>query len=76
VSTDTTAPAWVLDIAEEVVAYQRQRLIDAMLECGEDPTRNNLWRLRREQLEGLLASGKVLAVKHRRRTIENGEDPA
>jgi hypothetical protein len=63
-STNTTAPAWVLDIAEEIVAHQRLRLIDVMLERGEDPTRNDLWLLRKEQLESLLASGKVLAVDY------------
>ena len=62
--TDPAAPAWVLDVAEEAVRWYRQRLIDTMLERGEDPTDNTLWRHRRLQLESLLASGKVLAVNH------------
>lgn len=61
---DPAAPAWVRDVAEEAVRWYRQRLIDTMLERGEDPTDGTLWAHRRSQLESLLASGKVLAVNH------------
>ena len=63
-STVPGTPSWVLDVAEDTVHWQRQHLIEAMLEHGEDVTDNVLWRHRRSQLESLLASGKVLAVKH------------
>ena len=65
VKTDPGTPSWVLDIAEDAVHWYRQRLIDVMLERGEDPTDSNLWRHRRSQLESLLYSGKVLAVRRK-----------
>lgn len=58
---DPNTPAWVLDVAEDVRRFQSQRLIDTMLERGEDVTDNALWRHRRSQLESLLASSKVAA---------------
>jgi hypothetical protein len=61
--TDPHAPAWVLDVAEDVQSYRLTRLEDEMLKRGEDITDNALWRLRRSQVDSLLQSGKVLAVR-------------
>ena len=57
------APAWVLDVAEDVMRYRLSRLSDEMLARDEDITNTPLWQLRRQQLDALLASGRVLAVK-------------
>lgn len=61
--TDQPAPAWVLDVAENVQRYRLTHLSDEMLKRGEDITDDSLWHLRVSQLDGLLRSGKVLAVR-------------
>ena len=48
---DPSAPAWILDVAETVLSDRRSRLSDAMLERDEDITDNELWALRRRQLD-------------------------
>jgi hypothetical protein len=63
---DPDTPAWVLDVAEDVQQYRLRHLQDMMLKAGEDVTNDGLYRLRRSQLDSLLASGKVLAVKRAR----------
>ena len=72
-SADPTAPAWILDVAEDVMRYRLQRLSEVMLERDEDITNDGLWRLRRSRLDSLLASGKVLAV---RRSLEPAPTPS
>ena len=50
-SIDPSAPAWILDVTEAVLSDRRSRLSDAMLERDEDITDNELWALRRRQLD-------------------------
>jgi hypothetical protein len=57
-------PAWVLDTAESVMALARDGLIASMLANAEDPTDTQLWRLRWGQFRALLASERLIAVRH------------
>lgn len=68
--TDLREPAWILGVAEDVQRWRLTRLQEVMLAKDEDITDDALWSLRRRQLDDLLASGKVLAVK--RSTTEGG----
>lgn len=60
---DPSAPAWMLDVAEDVMARRLGYLEDAMIARGEDITNDGLRRLRLSQLDSLLSSGRVLAVR-------------
>ena len=62
--TDTTTPAWMLDVAESVLAGRRNLLCSAMALRGENEDNYPLFRLRARQLDELLAGGRVLAVEH------------
>jgi hypothetical protein len=64
VAYEAAEPSWVLSIAETAVADARQHLMEEMTERGEDPSDTGLWRLRKAQLDALLQSGRVLAVRH------------
>jgi hypothetical protein len=59
---DPAAPAWMLDVAEAVMAARLRILSDTMYGQGEDNARGDLWSLRVSQLDSLLRAGKVLAV--------------
>jgi hypothetical protein len=54
---DPATPAWVLDTAEAIFDSRYSLLMQKMLDSGEDITNNELWRLRKSQLDSLLASG-------------------
>ena len=70
---DPSAPAWILDVAETVLSDRRSRLSDAMLERDEDITDNELWALRRRQLdEALLAAPEFVM---RLRQSRKGDRP-
>lgn len=71
--TDLEGPAWVLDFAESLVAERTDRLTKAMLARGEDPTDSRLWRIRRRQLDALLATGRVLPVNHDGYSSDKGQ---
>lgn len=53
-STDPQTPAWVLDFVEDEIMGSRSRLVDLMLEHGEDVSDVTLWRHRRSQFFSLL----------------------
>jgi hypothetical protein len=62
---DPPEPVWLLDLAESIQATRIDLLSAAMHSRGEDIADMGLYRLRLAQLDQILASGRVLAVRHR-----------
>lgn len=52
---DPSTPAWMLDVADNVMGDLYSRLAEGMLSRDEDMTDDALWILRRNQLDDLIA---------------------